>query len=196
MSMLQAALSLPSVLHKESQYTGMFFSGTLFLLWYSKIFSHLTFKINNYIITSCVLLVLYYTWNVDVLRTEYIKVMKIAVTLSGETHSGFQVFYLCLLLKDGKKASLPCFTFNQTRRNKFMLEKIRIRANILFSMLRTSEKAFLPITKVYLTKKFNTKMYMTQFLCWSKTGAVEQGHVEGADFSGEHSLRLYSFQGF
>lgn len=36
------------------------------------------------------------------------------------------------------------------------------------------------------------KMHTTQFLYYSKTGAVERGHVEATDFSGEHSHSLYS----
>lgn len=40
-----------------------------------------------------------------------------------------------------------------------MLEKIRARFSIVFSMFIMSKKAFLTIAKVYLTKKFNMKMY-------------------------------------
>lgn len=55
-------------------------------------------KINNCIITSCVLLQLHYTWNVDVPgKNQYIKairVLKITVNVSEETSSGLQVLYL------------------------------------------------------------------------------------------------------
>jgi len=53
------------------------------------------FKINNCILTSCVLLQLHYTWNVNVLgKSQYIKttrVSKVAVNVSEETRSGMQV---------------------------------------------------------------------------------------------------------
>lgn len=40
---------------------------------------------------------------------------------------------------------------------------------------RTSGKAFLTIKKVYLTKKFNMKMYTTRFLYCSIISTVEWG---------------------
>lgn len=39
------------------------------------------------------------------------------------------------------------------------------------------------------------KMQKTQFLYYSKAGAVERGHVEATDFS-EHREILYTLQGF
>ena len=39
-------------------------------------------------------------------------------------------------------------------------------------------------------------MYMTQFFYYSKMDPLERGQVEAVDFSGEHSLCLYSFQDF
>jgi len=68
-----------------------------FLEFYSYIkkFSLCMFKINNCILTSCVLLQLHYTWNVNVLgKSQYIKttrVSKVAVNVSEETRSGMQV---------------------------------------------------------------------------------------------------------
>lgn len=84
-----------------------------FLEFYSciKNFSVFMFKINNCIITSCVLLQLHYTWNVDVLGKSTSKLQEFRKLQLMFQKKPAQV---CRFFpwEDGKKASLPCFTFD------------------------------------------------------------------------------------
>lgn len=79
-----------------------------------KKFSPFLFKINNHIITSCFTSVVLYIWSVGVLgKPEYIKVTLRALKIIMFQKNTLRFAGSLSLLRDGKKASLPCFTFNQ-----------------------------------------------------------------------------------